>query len=129
MYNREQGYAADSIPGEVVQALREGRRKSKYLIIAQCSKNNGKLRYQDRVYVPNHMPLKLHLIQEHHETPAAGHPGRAKTLELLARNYYWPDIRKKVDRFCRNCHPCKRSQTSRHAPFGILRPLSIPEDA
>ena len=38
-------------------------------------------------------------------------------------------MRRDIDQFCRNCHPCKRAQTSRHAPFGTLRPLPIPESA
>ena len=33
---------------------------------------------------------------------------------------------KEIDRFVRNCHTCQRSRTSRHSPFGILRPLPIP---
>lgn len=32
-----------------------------------------------------------------------------------------------VDRYVRNCHTCQRSRTSRHAPYGILRPLPVPE--
>src|SRR5438128_10446424 len=75
------------------------------------------------------MPLKLKLIKDYHETSVAGHPGRAKTLELLARTYFWPKMRKKIDRFVRNCHTCQRSRTPRHAPFGILKPLSVPEGA
>jgi len=56
-----------------------------------------------------------------------GHPGRAKTLELLARKYYWPSKRKDVDRFVRNCHVCRRTKSTRHAPYGVLKPLSVPE--
>ena len=75
------------------------------------------------------MLLKLWLIRDFHETPAAGHPGRSKTLELLARHYYWPKMYKEVDRFVRNCHTCQRARTSRHAPFGVLRPMPIPDGA
>ena len=77
--------------------------------------------------MPNHMPLKLCLIKDFHEVPAAGDPGRSKTLELLSRQYYWPRIHKDVDRFICTCHTCQRSRTSRHAPFGILQPLPIPD--
>ena len=73
------------------------------------------------------MPLKLRLIKDFHEALAARHPGRSKTLELLSRQYYWPRMHKDVDQFLRNCHTCQRSRTSRHTPFGILRPLPIPD--
>ena len=124
-----QGYAEDPVPGEVLQTLRNGGKRSRHLSIAECSENNDKLCYQERVYVSDLMSLKLHLIQEHHDISAAEHSGRAKTLKLLARRYFWPGMRKDVDRYCRNCHPCKRSQIARHAPYGSLHPLSIPEGA
>ena len=56
-----------------------------------------------------------------------GHPGRAKSLELLQRKYYWPRIRNDVMRYIQNCHTCQRSPTSRHAPHRVLRPLAVPD--
>lgn len=67
------------------------------------------------------------MIKEHHDTPAAGHPGVAKTLELLAREYTWIDHRKDVERYVRNCHVCKHAKPVRHAPYGTLKPLDIPD--
>jgi len=95
LWNQE--YSKDLVPRKVLQALRENRRKSRHLQLDQCSDNNGRLRYQGRIYVPDFMPLKLHLIREYYDTPAAGHLGRAKTLELLTRTYFWPGMRKNVD--------------------------------
>jgi len=36
-------------------------------------------------------------------------------------------MRKDVDRFVRNCHVCRRTKSIRHAPYGVLKPLSVPE--
>jgi len=36
-------------------------------------------------------------------------------------------MRKQVDQYVRNCHSCQRSRTSRHATFGVFRPVSVPE--
>jgi len=83
--------------------------------------------YRDCTFVPDHTPLRLRLLQDHHDPPAMGHPGRAKTLELLARKYYWPSMRKDVNRFVRNCHVCRRTKSTRHAPYGVLKPLSVLE--
>jgi transposase InsO family protein len=66
-------------------------------------------------------------MQQYHDTPPAGHPGRSKTLEYLSRTYTWPKMHADVDRYTRNCHICQRSKSNRHAPFGVLRPLAIPE--
>jgi len=78
-------------------------------------------------YVAEVIELRLRLIREHHETALAGHPPRAKTFDLLDWKYYWKYMRKQVDQYVRNCHSCQRSWTSRHATFGVLRPLSVPE--
>src|SRR5438874_379030 len=125
----KEAYGTDPIPAEVLSALKDGTIRSRHLTLSQCSERDGKLLYQNRAYVPDHMPLKLRLIQDHHETPAAGHPGRAKILKLLARTYFWPKMRREVDYFIRNCHTCQRLRTPRHAPFGILKPLAVPEGA
>ena len=68
-------------------------------------------------------------MQTHHDSLMAGHPGRAKTIELTSRSYWWPKMRKEIDRYVDNCHTCKRNRTPRHSPFGILRPLPIPHQS
>ena len=70
--------------------------------------------------------LRLRLLGAHYEAMAAGHPCRSKTLVLLKRTHFWPKMQAGTDRFVRNCHVCQRSRTPRHAPFGILHPLPIP---
>src|SRR5215213_6083052 len=124
-----QSYLEDSIPNQTLEDLRQGKQRSRHLPLALCKEENSRLIYENRVYVPNHAPLKLRIIRDHHDTPAAGHPGRSKTLKLISRKYFWPKMRRDIDQFCRNCHPCKRAQISRHVSFETLRPLSISEDA
>ena len=104
-----EAYMQDPIPNNVLGQLRRGQTRSKQLSLAKCQVDDkGCLLYHKRVYMPDHMTLKLRLIRDFHETPAAGHPGRSKTLELLAWHYYWPKMYKEVDRFVRNCHTCQR---------------------
>jgi len=100
----KEGYIVDPIPNDILQQLRDGKVRSKQLSLAECKDETGRLIYRDRIYIPNHTLLKLRLIQDFHDTPAAGHPGRSKTLELLARQYYWPKMHKDVDQYLRNCH-------------------------
>ena len=123
----DEGYKADTFPTKILQKIRNGKVQSKKITLAECTEENGRLRYQDRLFVPEHEPLRAYIMQQHHDVPAAGHPGRSKTLELVQRAYYWPKMRQDIERYVRNCHTCQRSRTSRHAPFGILRPLPIPD--
>jgi len=91
--------------------------------------SNRQVALSRKVYVPAYDPLKLYLIQTHHEVPVAGHPGRSETIELLSRNYHWPKMRQDVERFVRNFHTCRRSKSIRHAPYGVLRLLAIPHQS
>jgi len=36
-------------------------------------------------------------------------------------------MRKDVDLFVRNCNICRRMKAICHAPYGVLRPLSVPD--
>jgi len=103
-------------------------RYCKDITLSECSRSpTGRLRYRGKFYVPAYGSLRLYLIQTNHKVPVAGHPRQSKTFELLSRNYHWPKIRQDVERIVRNCHTCRRSKTSRHAPFGVLHPLVIPQ--
>ena len=125
----QQAYITDPIPNNILAELASGKQRSKYLPLAECTTDGIRLWFRERLYVPDSAELKIQLIRDHHDTPVAGHPGRSKTFELLSRLYFWPTMRKDVDRYLKNCHTCQRSRTSRHAPFGTLRPLPIPNRA
>ncbi|KAH0606111.1 uncharacterized protein H6S33_003772, partial [Morchella sextelata] len=121
-------YQVDSFPNKVLVMLRNGVRHSNKISLAECTEdNNGRLLYRGALYVPDDNDLRLRLLKEHHDKPSAGHPGRAKTLELLNREYYWPQMRKYVDQYVRNCNVCARSKAPRNAPYGVLRPMPIPD--
>ena len=84
----DEAYQTDSFPTEVLNYLRVGTQHYKKNTLGDCGEDNGHLTYRDNQYVPEHEPLRLHLMQKHHDSPAMGHPGRAKTLKLLQRRYY-----------------------------------------
>ena len=123
----DKAYQTHLFPTEILNCLKEGTQHHRKLTLGDCREDNGHLTYRNNLYVPDHKLLCLHLMQEHYDPPAMAHPGRAKTLELLQRKYYWPRMRKPVMRYLRNCYTCQRSSTSRHAPHGILRPLAVPD--
>ena len=57
------------------------------------SLKDGMLFYQNRVVVPDEPAIKQELLSEFHDSPAASHQGKARTLELIARHYYWPAMK------------------------------------
>lgn len=66
-------------------------------------------------------------MELYHDSPVAGHPGQAQTLEMVARGYYWPSMKAYVNRYVISCNPCQRNK-NRHTQFhGGLQPLPIPK--
>lgn len=114
-------YEADPFPAKIFQMLAENVRHSKEISLAECTNDNGRLRFRGKLWVPDYQDLMLR------DSPLAGHPGRAKTLELVKRHYYWPSMHKYVERYVRNCHVCSRSKPTRHGKQGPLCPLPVPE--
>jgi len=102
-----EAYQADSLPNQIRTMLEQGARHSRLISLAECTRDGNRLRYQDRLYVPAHKPLKLAIIQENHDAPAAGHPSRSKTHELITRQYHWLSMRKEIARYVTNCHICQ----------------------
>jgi hypothetical protein len=59
--------------------------------------------FRGLVYVPNDKEIRRTILEIFHDSPAAGHPGRAKTLELVSRNYWWPQMQKWVNDYVEGC--------------------------
>jgi len=122
----EEASKQDTLTEKIIDAVKRGT-AMREITVAECSGKEGHLYYRGKRYVPEDPELQLRLIREYHDTALAGHPGRSKTFDLLSRQYYWKTMRKQVDRYVRSCAECQRSRTNRHASFGVLRPLPVPE--
>jgi hypothetical protein len=70
---------------------------------------------------------KLQLIKEHHGISGAGHPRRAKTLQLLKRKHRFQGMRADVDRYVRNCHESKSGKATHQMTHRWLKPLEVPQ--
>ncbi|GJT96540.1 putative nucleotidyltransferase, ribonuclease H [Tanacetum coccineum] len=66
--------------------------------------------------------LRLKIIKELH---GEGHVGRDRTLQLVQASYFWPTMRKEVDRYVKRCRICQVSKgTTTNA--GLYMPLPVP---
>ncbi|PIL29076.1 hypothetical protein GSI_09124 [Ganoderma sinense ZZ0214-1] len=87
----------------------------------------GLLLYRGRVYVPKDDALRAEIVRIHHDLPPAGHPGQAKTVELVTRNYWWPGMVKFIKDYVETCDTCRRGKTSHAKPHGPLQPNEVPD--
>jgi len=97
----------------VIQALREDKSTHPTVQLTQCQIREDLLYYRDRLYIPDDDELKAEVLRLCHEDPAAGHPGRAKTYELISREYYWKGLSTAVRRWVKNCTICRRTKSTR----------------
>jgi len=87
---------------------------------------NGIVLKKGRIYIPEG-DLRREIIQLHHDTPVGEHGRRWKMAELIIRNYWWPGVMKKVERYVDGCDACQRYKNQSKAPAGKLMPNAIPE--
>ena len=80
-----------------------------------------------RLYVPSVKSIKARILQEAHDSPIAGHLGAAKTTELVARNYYWPNMHREIADYVTTCLRCQQNKPSHEHPQGLLQPIPTPE--
>jgi len=120
-------YDNDPVLGRILEGIRKRVKRIKKLSIGECDERQSLLHYRDRLYIPDDPQLPLHILKEHHNSPAAGHPGRDKTFDLIARVLFWPHMRAHISQYVRNCQSCMRAKAPNHAKYGFLHTLPVPD--
>ena len=67
----------------------------------------GKLFFQDRIVVPKQ--IKDEVMEQVH---SQHHFGKAGTLQLLRKNFFWVGMDRDVEKSCPNCLVCHKSKPS-----------------
>jgi RNase H-like domain found in reverse transcriptase/Reverse transcriptase (RNA-dependent DNA polymerase)/Integrase zinc binding domain/Chromo (CHRromatin Organisation MOdifier) domain len=80
---------------------------------------NGFKMFKGLVFVPK--KVERELIKGYHEDIREGHPGIARTMEKLQRNFYFPGMHRKVKKFINECDPCNRNKITYQKPMGKLQ--------
>lgn len=84
---------------------------------------DGLLRFKGLVYIPSN--IRRAFVTEQHSLPAHGHQGIARTFERMARDYYFPGMRKQIETVIGECDICAKSKSERHAPYGLLKSPAV----
>jgi len=93
---------------------------------AEWSLSDGLLYFRGKIYVPDTSDLRRCIVVLSHDSRLAGHSRRWKMLELVSRNYWWPQMSRYVGRYISTCDMCLRTKSFRRPPTRELHPLPIP---
>jgi len=87
----------------------------------------GYLFKEGKLCIPQGTYRKL-LVKESHEGGLMSYFGVDKTLEFLKGKFFWPHMRKKVQRHCHRCISClkAKSKTMPHGLYTLLPFASAP---
>ncbi|KAL5801030.1 hypothetical protein ACOSQ3_032662 [Xanthoceras sorbifolium] len=87
-------------------------------------RHDGFLFRETKLCVPKSSLREL-LVREAHGGGLMGHFGIAKTLDVLHEHFFWPHMKRDVERICEKCITCRQAK-SRVKPHGLYTPLPIP---
>jgi hypothetical protein len=109
-------YALDPDFKDVLLNCKEGRTWNKFVI------NNGFVFRANRLCILVGS-VRLLLMQEAHGG-LMGYFGAKKTEDVLASHFFWPKMRRDVERFIARCTICKKSKSQLN-PHGLYMPLPV----
>ncbi|KAI9154535.1 hypothetical protein LWI28_027647 [Acer negundo] len=110
-------YVEDSDFGNVFNACEK-------VAFGKFYRHDGFLFRETKLCVPNSSLREL-LVREAHGGGLMGHFGIAKTLDVLHEHFFWPHMKRDVERVCDKCITCRQAK-SRVKPHGLYTPLPIP---
>ena len=85
---------------------------------------DGYLFRENRLYVFNSSMCEL-LVSEAHGGGFMGYFGVRKTLDVLHEQFFWPKMKRDVERACARCNTCRQVK-SRVLLHGLYTPLLVP---
>jgi len=62
---------------------------------------------EEKVYVPKDNKLRAEIIRLHHDMPVGDHRGQWKIIELVTRNFWWPEVTKEMKQYVEEYDACQ----------------------
>ena len=78
-----------------------------------------------KVWIPNYPALCLKIMVAKPASQVAGHMGMDKTMEMVDRNIYWPEMAKDIEDYVRSCEDCQKNKAPRHMKHGTLHTVEL----
>jgi hypothetical protein len=103
------------------------RKEEERLLVKQYEMKDGILRWNRRIYIPAGN-IRTETVHRYHGLVMAAHQGATKTIEVISRYYYWPNMHEEITIYTRACLQCQRNNPANRKETGFLHPLPIPSE-
>lgn len=87
--------------------------------------SHGLLYFRDVIVVPHNNELQWQILWSQYDALGTGHPQQAKTLDLVAIDFYWPSLHQYIHHYVDGCDLCQYSKSTHHARYGLLQPILV----
>ncbi|XP_066333787.1 uncharacterized protein [Miscanthus floridulus] len=111
-------YAHDNDFKDVLLNCQEGKTWNRFVL------TDGFVFRANKLCIPA-SSVRLLLLQEAHGGGLMGHFGVKKTEDILAGHFFWPKMRRDVERFVARCTTCQKAKSHLN-PHGLYMPLPVP---
>ncbi|GKA06964.1 putative reverse transcriptase domain-containing protein, partial [Tanacetum coccineum] len=92
-------------------------------------KEDGRLYFVERIWVPAYGNLRTLIMNEAHATKYSVHPGADKMYYDLRDLYWYPRMKKDIALYVSKCLTCSKVKAEHQKPSGLLQQLEIPDKA
>ena len=91
---------------------------SKWATTYPLTQSDGLHWYGDRLVVVEDSSLKRGVISLYHDSITAGHPGISNTTWAIAKDFWWPAMKKDVTEYVKGCTTCqsRKNQPNKAKP-------------
>jgi hypothetical protein len=124
--------ATTNMSGDLVSAIQAGYTQDPFFqgqpkANLTFNETTGLWYFQERIAVPMVLAVRQQILAECHDCPSAGHQGINKTLQRVARRFWWPHLPRSVHAYVTGCASCQLNKATNQLPGGLLQPLPVPE--
>ena len=88
--------------------------------------DDGILRYQNRLCVPDVDDLRTKIVTEAHGSRYSIHPGSTKMYHDLKQIYWWDGMKKDIADYVAKCPNCQQVKAEHLKPGGLTQIIEVP---
>ena len=88
--------------------------------------NQGVLRLNGRICVPDDETLKREVLDECHKSKFNIHPGIHKMYQDIKRTFWWKTLKRDIAIYVSRCLTCQQVKSDQQKVAGLLQPLEVP---